>query len=92
VAGNPKEAVELAARYAGPIQLLLTDVIMPGCSGKELAEELRLARSALKVLFTSGYSGEAIAHHGVLDAGVAFLQKPFTPNTLLRKIRAVLSS
>ncbi|MBI1878196.1 MAG: PAS domain S-box protein, partial [Chloroflexi bacterium] len=76
-AQNGQEALRLSAYYSGPIHLLLTDVVMPGISGKALARELAHTRPDLKILFMSGYTDEAIAHHGVLDPGVAFLQKPF---------------
>lgn len=72
--------------------LLLTDVIMPGMSGRELADQIHKARPDLKVLFMSGYTDEAISQHGVLVPGVAFLEKPFTPEILLRRIRKVLDS
>jgi FixJ family two-component response regulator len=90
VAGRPDEAVVLAQQHGGVIHMLLTDVIMPGFSGKELADRLLPSRPGMKVLFISGYTADAIAHHGVLEEGVAFLAKPFTSNTLLRKVRAVL--
>ena len=91
-AQNGQEALRLSAYYSGPIHLLLTDVVMPGMSGKALASELAQTRPDLKILFMSGYTDEAIAQHGVLDAGVAFLQKPFSPSPLARKVRAVLDS
>ncbi|MCL4299279.1 MAG: response regulator [Anaerolineae bacterium] len=76
--------------YPDPIHLLLTDVVMPGMSGKILTEELSCLRPDLKTLFMSGYTDEAIVRHGVLDSGVAFLQKPFSPMTLAVKVRSVL--
>ncbi len=91
LADSPAEAVTLANRHSGPIHLLLTDVIMPGLSGSELANHLRFERPEMKVLFMSGYTGEAIAHHGVVNEGVAFLSKPFTCDALLGKVRAVLN-
>jgi CheY-like chemotaxis protein len=90
VAPDGMEALQLAGQHPGPIQLLLTDVVMPGMSGRMLAERLCEARPALKVLYTSGYTDDAIVRHGVLDASAAFLQKPFSPETLERKIRDVL--
>jgi PAS domain S-box-containing protein len=85
-----QEALRLAADYPGAIHLLLTDVVLPGMSGKALAEELARSRPDLKTLFMSGYTDNAIAHHGVLEPGIAFLQKPFGPIELARKVRAVL--
>lgn len=89
-AGNGQEALRLLADYPGPIQLLLTDVVMPGISGKTLAEEASRARPDLKTLFMSGYTDEAIVQHDVLDSGVAFIQKPFSPMSLAVKLRSVL--
>jgi two-component system cell cycle sensor histidine kinase/response regulator CckA len=89
-AGSPAEALQLAERHDGPVHLLLTDVVMPGMSGRELADRLLGARPALKALFMSGYTDTAIVHHGVLDPGTPFLQKPFTPDALVRKVRDVL--
>jgi CheY-like chemotaxis protein len=91
-AQNGREALRLAAHYAEPIHLLLTDVIMPGMTGKALAEEISQTRPGLKILFISGYTDEAIASHGILDPGVAFLQKPFSPMALARKVRLVLDN
>jgi PAS domain S-box-containing protein len=89
-AGDGQEALRLVARHEGAIDLLLTDVIMPGMNGKEVADQLAVLRPGLKVLFMSGYSGEVIAPHGVLDAGVAYISKPFTPDALSAKVREML--
>jgi nitrogen-specific signal transduction histidine kinase/ActR/RegA family two-component response regulator len=91
-AGNGQEALQLVAHYPDPIHLLLTDVVMPGMSGKTLAEELFRTRRDLKTLFMSGYTDEAIAQHGVLDPGAIFIQKPFSPIALAAKIRSVLDN
>ena len=72
------------------IDVILTDVVMPGASGPELTKQLVKRRPALKVIYMSGYSEEAVAHHGVIDPGIAFLHKPFTSETLGRKLREVL--
>ena len=85
------EAIRLCATHAGPIDLLLTDVVMPEVSGKEVADRLLELRPTTRVLFMSGYTDEAIVQHGVLDANVKFLQKPFTWIGLTRKIREVLN-
>ena len=84
------EALEVAARYSGRIDLLLTDVVMPHMSGKELAQRLQSLRPELRVLFISGYSDDAIERHGVLAPGTAFLQKPMQPDALARAVRRVL--
>jgi signal transduction histidine kinase len=89
-AHNPEAALELAAKCAGPIHLLITDVVMPGMTGKELKQQLLIKYPDMKCLFMSGYTANVIAHHGVLDEGVHFLQKPFTVRTLADRVRAVL--
>src|SRR2546425_258429 len=91
-AGGGAEALELAAGHTGPIHLLVTDVVLPGMSGRDLAARFRSGRPGVKVLYTSGYTDEAIVHHGILDAGIAFLQKPFTSATLAHKVRETLDS
>ena len=89
-ASSGAEALRAVAASGGVVHLLVTDVVLPAMSGRELAERLRAARPGVKVLYTSGYTDEAIVHHGVLDPGIAFLQKPFTSDALARKVREVL--
>ncbi len=89
-AQNSSDALRISEQHQGPIHLMLTDVVMPGLGGQELAERLAPARPETKVLYISGYTEQAINQHGVLDAGAAFLQKPFTPDDLRRKVREVL--
>ena len=89
-AGDPVEALGLARRHDGPIHLLMTDLIMPGMDGRGLADRLLVDRPAMKLLFVSGYADALIIHHEGLDAGAPFLQKPFTPDALVRRVRDVL--
>ena len=91
-APNPARAVEMVREHTGKIDMVLTDVIMPGLSGRELVETLRGLRPGLRVLYMSGYTADAIAHHGVLDPGVEFIQKPFTPSALARRLRETLDA
>ncbi len=89
-AADGVDALGTAARHAGEIQLLLTDVVMPRMGGRMAAQELVKTRPALRVLYMSGYTADAIVHHGVLDAGTQFIGKPFTGADLTRKVREVL--
>jgi CheY-like chemotaxis protein len=89
-AGSPEEALGIAARQAGPIHLLLTDVVMPQMSGRVLASRMAAARPGLQVLYMSGYTDEALGHHGVLAPGMALLQKPFSASGLAHKVRQAL--
>jgi two-component system, cell cycle sensor histidine kinase and response regulator CckA len=89
-AGNGREAFDVAARHQDGVALLVTDVIMPELDGRAVADGLRARYPDLRVLFVSGYTDDAIARHGVLESGVELLPKPFTPTSLLRRVRAVL--
>jgi len=89
-ARHGEEALLICEQHAGPIHLMMTDVVMPGMSGPELAERLAPLHPEMKVLYMSGYTDNAIIHHSVVDAGTAFLQKPFTLEILTRKVREVL--
>jgi two-component system, cell cycle sensor histidine kinase and response regulator CckA len=91
LAGGPGvQALEVARRHAGPIHLLLTDVVMPGLSGRDLAARLVEAHPEARILYMSGYSDDAIAHRGILEIGVPFIEKPFGPSALTSKVREVL--
>ncbi len=91
-AARGEEAFDLCRRHRGPIHLMLTDVVMPGITGMTLSKELASVQPRMKVLFMSGYTAETIAHRGILDPGVAFIQKPFTMAALAGKVREVLDS
>ncbi|HXZ13364.1 MAG TPA: PAS domain S-box protein [Candidatus Sulfotelmatobacter sp.] len=84
-------ALELAAMHAGPIHLLMTDVVMPGISGRELAQRVAQIRQGIKVLYMSGYTDQAVVHHGILEDDAVLLQKPFTVTTLASKLRELLA-
>lgn len=89
-AQDGEAAIEIAREFAGDIDLVVTDVVMPGISGRTLVSRLEETRPGIRSLFISGYTDSAIVHHGLLDSDVAFLQKPFTMESLLRKVREVL--
>jgi len=89
-AASGDRALQVARSQTGPIHLVVTDVVMPGMSGRELWDRLKVLRPDSRVLFMSGYTDDVIARHGVLEPGIAFLQKPFTPLSLAQKVRQVL--
>ncbi len=89
-AANGAAALQTAAGHPGPIHLLLTDVVMPVLSGRQLADQLAKVRPDAKVLYASGYTDDAVVRHGVLEGGISYLQKPFTADSLARKVREVL--
>jgi len=91
-ANRPLKAWAASQQFDGPIHLLLTDVVMPQMNGPDLAEKLKVLRPKTKVLYMSGYTDGAILYHGVLQPGTPFLQKPFTPEVLARKVREVLDA
>jgi two-component system, cell cycle sensor histidine kinase and response regulator CckA len=91
-AENGHMALELAAMHAGQIHLLMTDVVMPGISGRELAERASQIRPGIKILYMSGYTDQAVVHHGILESDAVLLQKPFTAATLAAKLREILTA
>lgn len=86
----PEQALKLAEQYPGPIHLLVTDVIMPGMNGRELRDRVAALKPGLRCMFMSGYTAEVIAHQGVLEDDIQFLQKPFTVEALARRVREVM--
>jgi len=86
------EALKRSEEFEGTIHLLLTDVVMPEIGGAELSEKIAISRPGIRVLYSSGYTDDAIVRHGVRDPGVAFIQKPYRPKALARKIREVLDT
>jgi CheY-like chemotaxis protein len=92
VARDGVDAVGLAERHAGPIDLLLTDVVMPKMTGRQVAERLASGRPAMRILFMTGYTDDAVLRRGLAEANTALLPKPFTPERLLRRVREVLDA
>jgi CheY-like chemotaxis protein len=92
IAGAPGEAIRIAEANAAEIQLLIVDVVMPEMNGRDLAKRIGEIKPGLKCLFISGYTADVIAHHGILDPGINFIQKPFSTEKLAGKIREVLDS
>ena len=91
-AAGADEATALCAERPGGVDLLLTDVIMPGVNGRVLAERLAESSPNMRILFMSGYSDEAVYRHGEISPNAAFIEKPFTDRTLARKVREVLDA
>jgi DNA-binding NtrC family response regulator len=89
-ASRAEEAMIFCQQHAGPIDLLLTDVVMPQTSGPALAEKLKALRPTMKVLYMSGYTDHAVFRNGALQGGMSFIQKPFTPQGLAQKVRRIL--
>ena len=91
IAASGPEAIRISEAHPGRIALLLTDVVMPNMSGRQLADQLLLSRTDMKVVYLSGYTEDTVIHHGVLDAGIEFLPKPFSREVLAKKLREVLA-
>jgi CheY-like chemotaxis protein len=90
-AANGRQAMQIVKAYQGPLHLLLSDVIMPGMNGPELAQQIKAFRPDMKTLYMSAYADEVLGPRGVISAGVNCLQKPFTPAILVHKVREVLT-
>ncbi len=90
-ANSPEQAMRMAEEHGGKIHLLITDVVMPNMNGREMADRLQMRYPDLKVLFMSGYAADVITHRGVLEAGMQFLQKPFSLKELASKTRQALN-
>jgi two-component system, cell cycle sensor histidine kinase and response regulator CckA len=91
-AADGNEALRVAREYAGQIDLVLTDMVMPQMGGQVLVEQLTMVRPDIKVLFMSGYAENVIVQHGKLDPGISLLRKPFPPAALVRKVRDILDA
>ena len=91
-AENGEDALTISKKHDGSIHLLITDVVMPKMSGRETAERMQPLYPQMKVIYMSGYTDNAIVHHGVLAPGLNFLEKPFTPDGLARKVRKALDA
>jgi CheY-like chemotaxis protein len=89
-AGDGPSAMEMLSRFPDRIDLLLTDVVMPGMNGRDLADRIGIMRPGIRILFMSGYSQEAVQSHGVLARGSTFIEKPFSPDGLVRRVREIL--
>ena len=92
VADSPAQALELLASHRGPLDLLLTDLVMPGMNGRQLADQVLVQYPDVKVLFMSGYTDDAAIRHGLIQATVHLLTKPFSPQALIEKVQALLAS
>jgi two-component system cell cycle sensor histidine kinase/response regulator CckA len=89
---SPNEAIHLAQDYTDNIHLMIVDVVMPEMTGRELADTLLHLRPGLRLLFMSGYTADVIAHHGILDGNIHFIQKPFSSKSLAFKVREALEA
>jgi two-component system, cell cycle sensor histidine kinase and response regulator CckA len=89
-ASDPNEAIQLSQSHAGHIDALLSDIVMPQMNGRRMSDLLRPQRPEMRVLFMSGYTDDAIVRQGILEPGISFIQKPFTPAGLAVKLRGVL--
>jgi two-component system, cell cycle sensor histidine kinase and response regulator CckA len=91
-AGNGEEALSLSRNHSEPIHLVLTDVVMPGMNGREMAETLSFIQPQAKIIYMSGYTNDAVIRQGLVNKTTAFLQKPFTPKDLALKVREMLDT